>query len=141
MSDLSIETLYNGLQALAESAFPKKCNTCGRTFDNADEFIKETEKIRPEVSGLKQTVDDDGSTMVELFRNCPCGSTLMDAFNDRRDLSGKGEKRRKRFQELQTFLIEEHHLDTSTARDELLKVMRGERSEILSKILPPSKQP
>jgi hypothetical protein len=139
MSDLSLDGLYDGLQALANSAFPKKCNTCGRTFENAEEFVLETEKLRPSVSGLKQSMDDDGSMIVELFRNCTCGSTLMDAFNDRRDLSSKGEKRRKRFAELQTFLIEEHDVDSIVARNELLKVMRGERSKILSKILPPKK--
>jgi hypothetical protein len=139
MSDLSLDGLYDGLQALANSAFPKKCNTCHRTFENAEEFILETEKLRPSVSGLKQSMDDDGSMIVELFRNCTCGSTLMDAFNDRRDLSSKGEKRRKRFAELQTFLVEEHDVDSIVARNELLKVMRGESSKILSKILPPKK--
>jgi hypothetical protein len=139
MSDLSLDGLYDGLQALANSAFPKKCNTCGRTFENAEEFVLETEKLRPSVSGLKQSMDDDGSMIVELFRNCTCGSTLMDTFNDRRDLSSKGEKRRKRFAELQTFLVEKHDVDNIVARNELLKVMRGERSKILSKILPPKK--
>ncbi|MFT6101756.1 MAG: hypothetical protein ACJATV_000561 [Granulosicoccus sp.] len=139
MSDLSLDGLYKGLQALANSAFPKKCNTCGRTFENAKEFVLETEKLRPSVSGLKQSLDDDGSMIVELFRNCTCGSTLMDAFNDRRDLSAKGEKRRKRFSELQTFLVEKHGLDSLVAREELLKVMRGETSKILSQILPPRK--
>ena len=47
MSDLSLDGLYDGLQALANSAFPKKCNTCGRTFENAEEFVLETEKLRP----------------------------------------------------------------------------------------------
>jgi hypothetical protein len=139
MSDLSLDGLYDGLQALANSAFPKKCNTCGRTFENTEEFVLETEKLRPSASGLKQSMDDDGSMIVELFRNCTCGSTLMDAFNDRRDLSSKGEKRRKRFAELQTFLVEEHNVDSGIARNELLKVMKGEHSEVLSKILPPKR--
>lgn len=139
MSKLSADTLYEGLQALAESAFPKKCSTCERIFHDSEQFIKETEVVRPTVSGLKQTQDDDGSVIVELFRNCLCGSTLMDAFNDRRDLSDKGEKRRQRFAELQAYLVKEHTIESDVARDELLKVMRGESSELLSDISPPKK--
>ncbi|MFT6220888.1 MAG: hypothetical protein ACJA0C_000285 [Candidatus Endobugula sp.] len=121
------------------TAFPEKCNTCGRTVENAEEIVLETVKSRPSVSGLKQSIDDDGSMIVELFRNCICGSTLIDAFNDRQGLPSKGEERRKRFAELQTFLVEEHAVDSIVARNELLKVMGGERSKILSKTLPPKK--
>lgn len=134
-------TLYQGLQELAESAFPKRCATCGRTFDNAQEFVKETERVRPNISGLKSVEDEDGSMIVELFRNCPCGSTLMDAFNDRRDLTQRGLKRRERFGELLDYLVETHNLEPLSARDELLKVMRGEGSKILHNIQPPPKKP
>jgi hypothetical protein len=128
MNEIAIDNLYVGLQALAESAFPKRCNNCGRRFENSEEFIKATNKLRPDVSGLKQTINNDGSAIVELFRNCACGSTLMDAFNNRRDLSEKGERRRQRFQELQDYLTEKHHLEPSVARDELLKLMKGEKT-------------
>ncbi len=138
MNDFSNDELFSGLQALAASAFPKKCSTCGRSFESAEEFIKETEIIRPSVSGLKQSPDEDGSMIVELFRNCPCGSTLMDAFNNRRDMSEKGEKRRKRFAQLIEYLKEQHKVEHEVARDELLKVMRGEKSELLTNIKPPS---
>ena len=135
---LEHDDLFKGLQALAESAFPKKCSTCGRTFNTAVEFIQQTELIRPEISGLKQSIDDEGLAIVELFRNCPCGSTLMDAFNNRRDMSPQGEQRRKRFAELIDYLENHHQLDVDTARAELLKVMKGEKSNILSHIKPPS---
>ncbi|MCK9987662.1 MAG: hypothetical protein AzoDbin1_04134, partial [Azoarcus sp.] len=42
----------------------------------------------------------DGQVIVELFRNCVCGSTLMDCFRDRRDTSEAGLRRRARFGEL-----------------------------------------
>ena len=87
--------LFDGLNSLAESAFPKKCNTCGRMFENAEQFLRETEDIRESVTGLKQSRDDEGAIIVEAFRNCPCGSTLMDFFNDRRDQSRAGDARRK----------------------------------------------
>ena len=108
-------TLYEGLRELAASVFPKHCGTCGRTFETADAFIREAQSIRPEISGLKSVEDDDGSMIVELFRNCPCGSTLMDAFNDRRDLSDKGLKRRQRFGELIDYLTTTHKLDAARA--------------------------
>ncbi len=131
--------LFDGLKALAKSAFPKKCSTCGRVFQNAEDFIRATEYVRPSVSGLKQSTDDDGLAIVELFRNCPCGSTLMDAFNNSRDMSEQGEKRRKRFSELMEYLNNNHDMDTETARTALLKVMRGEKSEVLANINPTGK--
>ena len=67
--------LFEGLNSLVESAFPKKCETCGRMFETADQFLKETQDIRESVTGLKQSRDDDGAIIVEAFRNCPCGST------------------------------------------------------------------
>jgi hypothetical protein len=129
--------IYSDLRALIESSFPKKCNTCGRTYQNAAEFILETEKVGAKGSGLKSTEDYDGSTIVELFRNCPCGSTLMDAFNDRRDLSEKGETRRKNFDKLLKLIQTTHKIEKDIAREELLKIMRGQSSDIIKNILPP----
>lgn len=130
--------LFKGLKALAETSFPKKCANCGRIFETADQFLLETQDINLSVSGLKQSEDEDGTKLVEVFRNCPCGSTLMDVFGDRRDLSEAGITRRKRFDELLSFLVE-NDLEPEIARLELIKVMRGEKSEVLSKIRPPTK--
>lgn len=129
--------LFNGLKALAESSFPKKCANCGRTFESADQFLLNTQDINPSTTGLKQSEDEDGSRIVEVFRNCPCGSTLMDFFSNRRDFSEAGEKRREKFDELLNFL-DENGIDRKTARTELIKVMQGEKSEVLSKIRPPA---
>ncbi len=63
------ETLYQGLQALSQSAFPKKCTTCGRVFESEEDFIRKSESIRG-TSGLKESLDDNDSQIVELFRNC-----------------------------------------------------------------------
>lgn len=89
--------LFKGLKELSESAFPKKCANCGRLFESAEQFLLETQDINTSTTGLKQADDDDGSQILEVFRNCPCGSTLMEFFNDRRDLSDQGTKRRKKF--------------------------------------------
>jgi len=130
------EKLFAGLKALAETAFPKQCAYCGRTFESVDEFLKETENIRPTVTGLKEATEEDGSKIVEVFRNCTCGSTLMEFCDDRRDLSDAGLKRRERFDELLMFL-ESNNIEKDLARSELIKVMKGEKSDILSNITPP----
>jgi len=130
--------LFSGLKALAESSFPKKCANCGRLFESANQFLLETQDINTSTTGLKQSEDEDGSKIVEVFRNCLCGSTLMDFFSDRRDFSEAGTIRREKFDELLNFL-NENGLDRKIARAELLKVMRGEKSKVLSKIRPPTK--
>lgn len=122
--------LFKGLKELAEAAFPKHCKSCGRTFQTAAEFVAQTVPVRAGKSGLKKSVDDDGNSIVELFRNCVCGSTLMDFFSDRRDLSDAGLARRNKFGELLDHLIEKG-FDRLVARAELLKVLRGEKSDIL----------
>lgn len=125
-------SLFADLQALANTAFPKRCNTCGRVFNTPEEFVRETESIRG-VSGFKSACDDDGRPMVELFRNCPCGSTLMDAFRDRRDTSEAGLRRRTKFGELVERLVV-RGIARDVARAELLKILRGEGSELLSQV-------
>lgn len=122
--------LYAGLQALAAQAFPKRCPSCGRTFASADDYVLQTGRVGTGGSGLKQAMDDDGRVIVELFRNCVCGSTLMDSFADRRDDSAAGRQRRMRFGELLAKLIGKG-LAPARARREMLKVLNGEPSDIL----------
>ena len=128
-----------GLRELAEASFPKRCPTCGRTFETAAEFVAQTQPVRADHSGVKASQSDNGVAMLELYRNCPCGSTLMDFFSERRDVSDKGLLRRKRFEELHAYLVTTG-VDKVLARTELLKVMRGEPSELLKKIAPPQKK-
>ena len=126
------EALYQGLKALSASSFPKRCAMCGQTFDSMEAFLQKTESIRGH-SGLKKGLDEADRDIVQLFRNCTCGSTLMDCFNDRRDQSEAGLKRRALFEKLLTMLTVKG-LETSVARTELLRLMRGEHSPILEKI-------
>ena len=57
----------------------------------------------------------------------------MDCFNDRRDVSEKGLKRRELFGKLLSMLIDKG-VQSEIARNELLKVTRGETSQLLSKM-------
>ncbi len=125
-----------GLRELAESAFPKRCPTCGREFRTAAEFVTQTQAVRASHSGVKAAQDDNGAALLEIYRNCPCGSTLMDFFNERRDVSERGLARRRRFAELHEYLVAQG-VAAALARAELLKAMRGEPSELLRSISPP----
>lgn len=125
--------LLAGLRALAESAFPKHCRNCGRVFETAEEFLRETGRLAPDRTGLRQSKDDNDVTIVEVYRNCPCGSTLMDFFSDRRDLSRAGLVRRENFGKLMDQLAA-RGWPHETARVELLKLLRGEKSELIEQL-------
>jgi len=117
--------LFKGLVALSDNAFPKKCASCGKVYQTANEFIKETERIRG-LSGLKRSEDDDGSSIVELFRNCHCGSTLLDFFQERRD----SEEFREKFGELLDIFCSKG-VERQLARETLLEAEKGEISELI----------
>ncbi len=124
----------NGLTALLESSFPKRCNTCGREYQTAQQFLRETQDLPRAKSCLKEAIEDDGTAIVEVFRNCICGSTLMDEFNNRRDVSKQGKNRRDKFAQLLDHLVE-RGLDRQTARFELLELLRGRPSKLLDDLL------
>ncbi len=130
--DYPEEEWHTGLRALDNSSFPKKCANCGRVFETALQFFRETVDINNE-KGLKPFVADDTTVIIEAFRNCPCGSTLMDNFTDRRDESAAGNARRKRFNRLKQSLIDSG-LDADTAHKQVLELFREEQRETVKKL-------
>ena len=132
MSDI---VFFAGLKALVETAFPKQCSSCGKVFATEQQFLQETQKLPLGRSSLKEVIDEDGSAIVEVFRNCSCGSTLMDEFSTRRDDSERGRARRVEFSRLIDFLVTKN-IPAETARYELLKVLRGEDSELINLLKP-----
>lgn len=126
------KALFEGLQALSDSAFPKKCSNCGRLYQSPMEFLTRSQAI-PGKSGLKESLDDDDATIVEVFRNCECGSTLLDFFEDRRDTSEKGNRRRAVFGKM-LVLLQDRGLSVEEAREELKGVMNGKPSERLAQL-------
>lgn len=131
--DNSTQALFDGLQALSESAFPKRCATCGKVYADANEFFCESTALGGGKSGLKSSFDDNDLPVVELFRNCVCGSTLLDFFSDRRDTTERGLKRRAVFESVLK-LLESRNVSREAGRLELLKVMRGGSSELLESL-------
>jgi hypothetical protein len=136
MPELDHGDFYTGLRELAESAFPKRCRTCGRVYATPAEFVAATQPVAADKSGLKAALDEDGTVVLELFRNCVCGSTLMDTFSDRRDTSAAGTGRRRRFGELHGYLVA-RGIDPATAHAELVKVAHGQPSELLRGLAAP----
>lgn len=124
--------IFSGLEELSHAAFPKTCSNCGKTYATFQEYLDKTVSISNAKSGLKQSFDDNDTTIIELYRNCLCGSTLMNFFQDRRDNSELGNKRRERFDQLLSYLIEQD-IPRTVARIECLKVLYGEQSEIINK--------
>jgi hypothetical protein len=125
------EDFYAGLRQLADSAFPKRCKLCGREYLNSVEFLAATQPVRTNASGLKQSHDDDGHEIVELFRNCVCGSTLLESYRNRRDLTDAGIMRRKRFQDMVGKLVATG-CPAEIAYSELLKFVRGQPNDLLN---------
>lgn len=121
---------FAGLKALSHADFPKHCGCCGRIYQTEEDYFLQTMAIQSTRSGLKCAQDDDESLLLELYRNCVCGSTLMAFFSDRRDSSGAGQRRRHLFDELFDYLLQTG-VEATTARKELLRVIHGERSEVL----------
>lgn len=131
----SEDDIYAGLQALAETTFPKRCRTCGREYASLQAFIAQTEVIRPRQSGLKESEDDDGRPIVELFRNCVCGSTLMENLNNRRDLSEAGLQRRRRFDDMLVRLMMNGH-EHDVAHAALMAYLQGDQGGLAALLGP-----
>ncbi len=132
------DPIYHGLQDLAKTAFPKKCRNCGRIYHDADAFIAETKLLKKQQGKLQKNETQNAVMDVDLYRNCPCGSTLLDIFNNRRDISENGINRRNHFDKLMTMVESQYNVDRDTAREELLKIMKGEKSDVITHIIPSS---
>ena len=128
VDDLS--DFYANLKDITETTFPKTCSTCGATYQNCADFLVKTNMVYGGKSGLKVSLDDNDQPIIELYRNCSCGSTLMNFFSDRRDNSDKGNKRREAFERL-LVQLEQKGVTRKEARLELLKLLKGEESELL----------
>ncbi|MDD2738553.1 MAG: hypothetical protein PHR94_06435 [Methylomonas lenta] len=124
---------FQGLSALFESSFPKKCSVCGKVYKNSDQFLSETQNMPNGRSSLKEAIEDNGTAIVEVFRNCACGSTLMDEFNSRRDNSSRGKKRRQQFDKLLK-ILQQQGIATEIGRREIINFINGQHSDIIDSI-------
>ena len=128
-SETTLSEIYEGLQALSAAAFPKQCQDCGKQYGSLEELIAQTSADTG--SGLKASTSllNPG---VEIERSCSCGALLSESFNDRRAGGQIGAQRRTLFDRLLSLLIE-GGLPQKMAKKELLKVMKGQPSDLLDK--------
>jgi predicted nucleic acid-binding Zn-ribbon protein len=129
----SLKDLYADLDSLAADAFPKRCTGCGNVFQDVHQFLRETTPVRQDHSGFKAGIDDADKNIVELFRNCKCGSTLLEFFSDRRDTSENGIRRREKFGRLLDTLVAKG-ADRTHAREVILRGMGGQEVDLMALI-------
>ncbi|MCG7900565.1 MAG: oxidoreductase [Candidatus Thiodiazotropha lotti] len=132
---MDYNTLLEGLQELSDTAFPRVCTNCGKEYPDLQTFIYETQQLEGR-SGLMENVgcpDEGDEPIVELYRNCICGSTLMEFFSDRRDTSEVGLQRRQLFDNLLAQLVE-MGVSTEEARNELKLFLSTGKSVLLEKM-------
>jgi len=133
--DKNSTKLSEGLQALASSAFPRRCEGCGKAYESISDFFTATNHESFSTSDeLNHCVDENGTPYLEISRLCSCGSKLKGEFGDRRDTSEAGIRRRKNFSDVLVYLMGKG-FEQDIARDELLKLIRGEKSEMLAPYL------
>jgi len=106
---------HTGLRARLDSSFPKKCTNCGRVFETVGQYFTETSELNDQDKGLKSFVDDDTTVIVEAFRNCTCGSTLMEMFEDDGDTVSVEIARKKAEEEFAKSMMVENPFAESEA--------------------------
>ncbi|MEH6626206.1 MAG: oxidoreductase [Motiliproteus sp.] len=121
--------LFEGLKALIEHGFPKECDGCGAVYENIEQFVELTNPVDSD-TGLKSR-DEQGSADVEMVRQCNCGQSLCAVCEDRRSCNPMALKRRDLFEHLLGILTE-GGMPRKMAKSEILKVMRGEPSQLLT---------
>lgn len=117
-----VNQILQGLSELADSPFPKECASCGKLYDSLDQFLNETQ------AGEEQN-DQSGSVLIS--RLCQCQQPISVQFEDRRAKGELATKRRELFQHLLDVLTE-NGMPQGMAKAEIIKVMRGERSSLLT---------
>jgi len=122
--------LYDQLQAMVATCFPKKCTNCGITYTDIEDFLDRTKQACSSAS-LLENFEPYERSIVDLNRNCECGSTLMVVFPERRDTSKKGNKLRDKFGESLNILVSIGFKE-NIARTELKKLLNGRKSNVIS---------
>jgi hypothetical protein len=126
-----LDEVVVALRALVNRSFPKKCS-CGRVYQNLEEFLAQTRSLNPE-TGLFQQAELSDKSIMNLLRHCACGSTLLAVFNERRDVSDKGVEIRELFDRVLQYLV-----DTGLVKEEarrlLLDLLHGRNAHLLQQL-------
>ncbi len=120
---------FAGLKLSAYGAFPKVCANCQRSYASTASFFADTRPPQTHPTGLMHTEGDAGESLVQAFRVCRCGSSLMQYFRTRRDTSAEGVDRREAFAMFVNQLARVG-VSTEQARDRLLGCMHQSGTDI-----------
>lgn len=113
---------------LNENTFPRTCPRCQTLFSDEADFFARTSAIPHAGSDVRVIRDDDDvlrsmhapvAVYLEVYRNCACGTTLMERFHSRRDMSENGLRRRQAFGEM-LGMLEKTGCGRDEARHKLL---------------------
>jgi hypothetical protein len=138
--DMKSDPFLQGLKELYDSSFPRKCPNCGREYPTLEAFLKETIKLEGR-TGLTENLgcpDEGDEPIVELYRNCVCGSTMMEFFSNRRDTSEQGLRRRQLFDDLLKQMVAKGVSEIEARKALLLMLRFNKRSQVLEKLGIPS---
>ncbi len=134
MSESSTNSIYEGLLAMLETEYPKTCPRCNNVYEDLEAFIDRTNPVSGGGTGLMGYDTGDTMQQVAMYRNCVCGSTIATFCSDRRDTTPAGARRRMMFDQLLTQL-QENGVEAPVARTELLKFLRGQKTDLLDRLV------
>lgn len=115
-----------GIVRLSSAAFPKTCTNCFKVYEDELQFLVETEAIPHTGRNIREVKGelayDEPEEFIEVYRNCCCGTTMMEYFHSRRNLSQEGIRQRVMFARIQDALIREGY-EKEEARTLILDFM------------------
>ncbi len=126
------KVLIEEFKRLMHGMFPKRCQCCGREFKDLDEFLAKTVPI-PDGVSILASIEHEDTSVIDINRNCSCGSTLMVVASERRDTSPQGKDFRQKFGEA-VKRLENNGVDGEKARKELLDMLHNNLKEDDSEI-------
>lgn len=120
---LTLSRSLGFLKSRLKTPFPKKCTKCSTNFESFEDFFYRTEEITSGTVNYPILGQD-----FYMHRNClsPCDTTLIIVFEDRRDETQEGTRRRELFETCISELQNHLALEATEARDVLLAVLANE---------------
>ncbi|MDD9950280.1 MAG: hypothetical protein OXT67_01820 [Zetaproteobacteria bacterium] len=104
------ECVHEKLAKLYIECFPKVCATCGREYNNIEDYREQTQGLP------RSNMSFNEKYGLAEYRNCVCGSTLLIITQDRRDRTYYGDLRRELFDQCL-----QHIMKTNTIRSDQLE--------------------
>ena len=106
--------------------FPKTCPSCGRIYEDFDDYVTRT--LSPSSNGSSSPQVSDAMRSVQFARICQCGTPVIVASDNRRDSTEEGQRRREIFSELLN-RVKQAGLSHEEGRAKLLLTLKIWRNE------------